>query len=117
MTTNKIGANWMIRIDDNCVPDISSHRPDDMGSLRANGSVGDLLWFINKGRIVAVATFASATPTEVSYNKFYDLSDCNFHPAIPILNETVSWYYEAKTWSWGAYVEYVYICRYRTPKN
>ena len=97
MTTNKIGANWMIRMDDNCVPNKSSHSPAcDMRGLMSNGSVGDLLWFItkNKGRIVAVATFASAPPTEVSYTKFYDLSDCDFHPAIPTLNETVSSYYE-----------------------
>ena len=114
MTTNKIGQNWMIRMDDNCAPNKSSHSPAcDMRGLMSNGSVGDLLWFICKGRIVAVATFASATSDKVSYNTFYDLSDCDFHPAIPILNETVSSYYEQKTWQWGAYVEYVYICRYR----
>ena len=108
-----IGNNWMIRMDDDCFPNKATHRPDDMGELFGNGSVGDLIWFINKGHVLAVATFASATPTEVSYKKFYDISDCELYPTCHKLDTTVSSYYETKTWSWGAYVEYTSICRYR----
>lgn len=57
-----IGKNWMIRMDDDCFPNKATHRPDDMGELFGNGSVDDLIWFINKGRVLAVATFASVTP-------------------------------------------------------
>jgi len=106
-----IGNNWIILA--TCVPNKSTHSPDDMGLLRANGSVGDLIWFFKEGKMLAVATFVSATVDKVSYDKFYDLSDCELTPTIPILHTTVTSYYEEKTWQWGAYVEYVYICRYR----
>jgi hypothetical protein len=108
---NLIGANWIIQVTE--VPNKSAHSPDDMGELRANGSPGDLVWFIKEGKMLAVATFIAATPDEVSYNKFYDISDCELHPAIPTLHTTTTSYYEQTTWAWGAYVEYVYICRYR----
>ena len=106
-----IGKNWIILATD--IPDKSTHSPDDMGELRHNGTVGDLIWFIKEGRMLAVATFVSATADQVSYNKFYDLTDCELTPTIPILTTTVTSYYEVNNWQWGAYVEYVYICRYR----
>ena len=63
--------------------------------------------------MIAVATFTSVNNDEILYNTFYDLSDCELHPAIEMLHTTVTSYYERTTWQWGAYVEYVYICRYR----
>ena len=109
-----IGKNWIIQVTE--VPEPHNHSPDDMGELRANGSIGDLLWFVKEGKMLAVATFASATSLSVSYNKFYDISECTLTPVIPILHTTVTSYYEEKNWQWGAYVEYVYICRYRNIK-
>ena len=106
-----IGKNWIILATD--IPDKSTHSPDDMSELRHNGTVGDLIWFIKEGRMLAVATFVSATADQVSYDKFYDLTDCELTPTIPILTTTVTSYYEVTNWQWGAYVEYVYICRYR----
>ena len=99
---NLIGANWIIQVNE--VPNKSSH---DMGGELRSGSPGDLVWFIKEGKMLAVATFTGVNNGEVLYDTFYDLTDCDLHPAIPILHTTVTSYYEEKVWAWGAYVEYV----------
>jgi hypothetical protein len=112
-----IGQSWMMQVDG--VPNKSSHTftPDDVKGFNKNASHGDLLWFFTSGKLNAVASYESVSDDGVvTYNKFYDVSESNFHPSLPIYSTTISAYHEyGIVWLWYPNVEYVYISRYSKP--
>jgi hypothetical protein len=108
------GQNWFMQVVG--VPDKSSHTftPDEVKGFSKQVSPGDLLWFFTSGKLNAVASYESVTDDgHVTYNKFYDVSEGNFAPSLPIPPATISAYHDyGIVWHWGPNVEYVYICRY-----